>query len=106
MDSQKFLGRSVAVAELVEEAAAVAASDARILISGERGAGKTLLARVIHERSGRHERPIVPISCSLPEAILESELFGPSKADVRDASRGLLALASGGTVVLDEAAEM
>ncbi len=107
MDSQKFLGRSVAVAELVEEAAAVAASDARILISGERGAGKTLLARVIHGRSGRHERPIVPIPCSLPEALLESELFGPSKAgDVRDASRGLLALASGGTVVFDEAAEM
>ena len=91
MDSQKFLGRSVAVAELVEEAAAVAVSDARILISGERGAGKTLLARVIHERSGRHERPIVPISCSLPEAILESELFGPSKAgDVRPDERPLL----------------
>jgi len=108
MDSQKFLGRSVVVAELVEEAAAVAASDARILISGERGAGKTLLARVIHERSGRSQRPIVPVSCSLPEALLESELFGPAKAgaDARDASRGLLALAKGGTVVLDEAAEM
>src|ERR1043166_3540987 len=107
MDSQKFLGRSVAVAELVEEAALVAASEARILISGERGAGKTLLARVIHERSGRRQRPIVPISCCLPETILESELFGPSRAgDARDASRGLLALANGGTVGLDEAAEM
>jgi len=107
MDSQKFLGRSVAAAELVEEATCVARSDARILISGEHGVGKTLLARVIHERSGRSRLPIVPIACSLPEVLLESELFGPSiGADARDEAHGLLALANGGTVVLDEAGEM
>ena len=107
MDCQKFLGRSLAVAELVEEATCVARSDARILISGERGTGKTLLARVIHQRSGRNQRPVVPIACSLPEALLESELFGPAVgADARDEAHGLLALANGGTVVLDEAGEM
>jgi len=108
MDSAKFLGRSLAVAELVEDAAAVAASNARILVTGEHGVGKSLLARLIHERSGRRQLPIVPISCSLPEPLLEAELFGPSKpgADGRDAAHGLLALANGGTVVLDEVGEM
>jgi len=107
MDSQKFLGRSVAVSELVDEAGCVARSDARILISGEHGVGKTLLARIIHEQSGRSRLPIVPVSCILPEALLESELFGPSTGqDARDEAHGMLALANGGTVVLDEAGEM
>ena len=108
MDSAKFLGRSLAVAELVDEAAAVAASDARILVTGEHGVGKSLLARMLHERSRRCQLPIVPISCSLPEPLLEAELFGPARpgAEARDATHGLLALANGGTVVLDEVGEM
>src|SRR6185295_2172140 len=95
------------VADLIER---VAATDANVLVLGESGTGKDAVARLIHERSLRRDRPFVKIDCaSLPEELLESELFGYEKGaftGAGDAKPGRFEAADGGTLVLDEIASL
>ena len=102
--------RSPHMENLLGEAKLVAVSDASILIQGESGSGKELLARAIHEASPRRAQPFVAINCgAIPEALLESELFGHSKGAFTGALRdhkGLFQSAHGGTLFLDEIGDM
>ena len=95
---------------LFRDAALVAASDSRVLISGESGVGKEVLADVIHAWSRRSEGPLVKVNCAaIPENLLESELFGHEKGAFTGATSsrvGRFEQASGGTLFLDEIAEL
>lgn len=107
-------GRIIAASErmdtLMETAARVAPRDVSVLICGESGTGKELLARAIHETSGRRPDRFVGVNCSaIPEALLESEFFGYKRGaftDARADRAGLLEEADGGTLFLDEISEM
>jgi DNA-binding NtrC family response regulator len=93
-----------------ELAARAAGSNINVLILGETGVGKEVLARAIHRQSIRHEKPFVPLNCAgLAESLIESELFGHEKGAFTGASHariGLLESGNGGTVFLDEIGEM
>jgi transcriptional regulator with PAS, ATPase and Fis domain len=106
----ELIGSSSQLRELQEEIERVSGSDAKILITGESGVGKELVARAIHEGSKRAREPFVPINCAgLPETLLESELFGHVKGSFTGAYRdkpGKLEFADRGTVFLDEVGEM
>ena len=99
--------RMRAVLEFIEK---VADSDSTVLIQGESGTGKELAARMLHYNSFRRDRPLVPVNCgAIPENLLESELFGHEKGAFTGALNGRLGrfeLAHGGTIFLDEVAEM
>ncbi len=105
-----LVGASDALREICRLAEQVAPGDAKVLITGESGVGKDLVARLIHYRSPRARRPFVAVNCAgLTETLLESELFGHVKGSFTDAVRdkvGRLQQADGGTVFLDEVAEM
>jgi transcriptional regulator with PAS, ATPase and Fis domain len=104
------IGVSPAMEQLRAKAARVAAGSAKVLITGESGVGKDLLARSIHAQSARATRPFVPINCAgVAETLLESELFGHVRGSFTGAYRdkvGLFHLANHGTVFLDEIGEM
>jgi DNA-binding NtrC family response regulator len=105
-----LIGRSAAMVRLYREVARASASDATVLIYGESGSGKELVARAIHAYSPRKERPIVSVNCgALTETLLESELFGHIRGAFTGADtnrKGLFEQASGGTIFLDEISEV
>jgi DNA-binding NtrC family response regulator len=102
--------RSAKMHEILRIVDRVAPTDSAVLLLGESGTGKELVARAIHERSARAERPFVPIHCgALPREVLESELFGHEKGAFTgavNAKPGLIELADGGTLLLDEIGDM
>src|SRR5690606_19951593 len=106
----QLIGTSPRLRELLDEIARVAASDAKVLITGESGVGMERVARAIRARSARAREPFVAINCAgLPETLLESELFGHVKGSFTGAYRdkpGKLEYADRGTVFLDEVGEM
>jgi len=111
--SQPFSGiitRSPRMQDVLRIIDRVAPTDSSVLVLGASGTGKELVARAIHERSPRAQRPFVPIHCgALPREVLESELFGHEKGAFTgaiNAKPGLIELADGGTLLLDEIGEM
>lgn len=107
---QNLIGNSDAMKRILELIDKVADSDSTVLIYGESGTGKELVARAIHYRSDRMDKPLVPINCAaIPSDLLESELFGYEKGAFTGAHRtkiGRFEYANGGTLFLDEIGEM
>ena len=108
--NEQLIGTSGVIAELSQEIDRIARSDAKVLITGESGVGKELVAHAIHQRSPRSTRPMVAVNCAgLPETLLESELFGHVKGSFTGAYRdkqGKLEMADRGSIFLDEIGEM
>jgi two-component system nitrogen regulation response regulator NtrX len=109
-DGERLEGQSPAMREVLSIIAQSAASDARVLITGENGTGKEMAAREIHRLSQRAQRPFVEVNCAaIPDTLIESELFGHEKGAFTDAvakRKGKFEVASGGTLFLDEIADM
>jgi len=109
-ERDSMIGESQALQRVREQIARVAPTDSTVLIQGETGTGKELVARAIHEHSARRERPLVKINCAaLPRELVESELFGHEKGAFTGATqqrRGRFELADGGSVFLDEVGEL
>jgi two-component system nitrogen regulation response regulator NtrX len=108
--SEDIIGTSAVVRNIRETVKQAAASDARILITGENGSGKEVIARVIHSCSSRADSPFIDVNCAaIPETLIESELFGHEKGAFTDAvstRKGRFELAHGGTLFLDEIGDM
>jgi DNA-binding NtrC family response regulator len=109
-EGSQLLGTSPAFRRATDLAKKAAATNASIMIVGETGTGKEILAQYIHQHSRRSRKRLVPINCAaIPEQLLESEMFGHRKGAFTGADRekmGLLELADGGTLFLDELTEM
>lgn len=105
-----IVSRSARMTDVLSEAFMVAQSDASVLLLGDSGSGKELLAQAIHRASPRASKPFVAVNCgAIPEALLESELFGHVKGAFTDAvsnHKGLFQAADGGTLLLDEIGDM
>jgi two-component system, NtrC family, nitrogen regulation response regulator NtrX len=108
-ESDRLVGQSQAIKALKKTIARVAPEDSRVLITGENGTGKELVARLIHDNSPRSKAPFVAINCAaLPDELIESELFGYEKGAFTGAAKskpGRFELATGGTLFLDEIGE-
>lgn len=108
--STRIIGNSKELQRVITLANKSATSDSNILIEGETGTGKELMAEYIHKHSGRNEMPFVVINCaSLPDQLIESELFGHEKGaftDAKSTKQGLVEIAHGGTLFLDEIGEL
>ena len=108
--AHQLMGHSPAMQQLLQEIELVGASDLTVLISGETGVGKELVARALHARSGRAERPLVVVNCAaLPDTLVESELFGHVRGAFTGAvqeRQGKFEWADGGTLFLDEVGEL
>ena len=108
---RRLLGESAAICRIRQDIGVLAENDnVDILICGETGTGKEVVVSTIHEQSSRHDKPLVKINCgAIPENLLESELFGHEKGSFTGADKtkkGLIELANGGTVFLDEVGEL
>jgi DNA-binding NtrC family response regulator len=106
----RLIGSSPSLEKTLKQARAVANTNATVLMTGENGTGKEMLARAIHEESSRAHGPFIAVSCAaLPETLIESELFGHEKGAFTSATharKGRFELADGGTLFLDEIVEL
>jgi two-component system, NtrC family, nitrogen regulation response regulator NtrX len=109
-DRHQIVGRSHALRQVLERIERVAPTDARVLITGENGTGKELVARAIHRLSARRDAPFVEVNCAaIPSELIESELFGHIRGSFTGAvsdRAGKFEQASGGTLFLDEVGDM
>jgi PAS domain S-box-containing protein len=107
---REIIGESEAIGGVLQQVEQVAGTDMTVLVVGETGTGKELVARAVHERSLRRERPLVNVNCSaLPGELIESELFGHEKGAFTGATGrqvGRFELADGGTIFLDEVGDL
>lgn len=107
---QEIIGISESIIQIKDTIAKVAPTDARVLITGENGTGKELVARWLHEKSDRSEAPIIEVNCAaIPSELIESELFGHEKGSFTSAIKqriGKFEQANGGTLFLDEIGDM
>jgi two-component system, NtrC family, response regulator len=105
-DHYGIIGRSRGIQDVIARAEMVASTKSTVLITGETGTGKELVARVIHDRSAQRDMPLIKVNCAaIPETLLESELFGHVRGAFTGATsnkKGKFALADGGTIFLDE----
>src|SRR5262245_33936568 len=107
---EQIIGRSPALMGVLEQVGRVAPTDASVLVTGETGTGKELIARAVHSASRRGDRPLIKVNCAaLPAGLVESELFGHEKGAFTGAvarRQGRFELADGGTLFLDEVGEL
>lgn len=107
---EQILGSSFAIRQILEHVATVAQTDSTVLIQGETGTGKELVARAIHNRSPRHNHVFIKVNCAaIPAGLLESELFGHEKGAFTGANErkiGRFEVANGGTLFLDEVGDI
>ena len=107
---QEMIGDSAAIRQIKDTIEKVAPTEARVLITGENGVGKELVARWLHEKSGRADGPMVEVNCAaIPSELIESELFGHEKGSFTSAIKqriGKFEQANGGTLFLDEIGDM
>src|SRR5215208_4551339 len=108
--AQEMIGESAPIEKIKETIAKVAPTDARVLIVGDNGVGKELVARWLHEKSNRADNPLVEVNCAaIPSELIESELFGHEKGSFTSAIKqriGKFEQANGGTLFLDEIGDM
>jgi PAS domain S-box-containing protein len=108
--ADEMVGESEALSKVLDDVREVAATDATVLILGETGTGKELIARAIHQASRRGQRQLIRVNCAaIPATLIESEFFGHEQGAFTGATKkrdGRFALAHGGTIFLDEAAEL
>src|ERR1051326_7683446 len=109
-DHYGIIGRSKTMVEVIHRAELVAQTKSTVLITGETGTGKELVARAIHDRSAQRDMPLIKVNCAaIPETLLASELVGPIRGAFTGATttkKGKFALADGGTIFLDEIGTM
>ena len=106
----EIIGNCPPLLKVMENINKVAGTDATVLISGETGTGKELIARAVHAESGRRDKPLIKVNCAaIPRGLIESEFFGHEKGSFTGASskrEGRFSLADGGTIFLDEIGEL
>jgi DNA-binding NtrC family response regulator len=109
-DHYGIIGRGRSMEQIIERSERVSETKSTVLITGETGTGKELIARAIHDRSAQRDRPLIKVNCAaIPESLLESELFGHVRGAFTGATtnkKGRFALADGGTIFLDEIGAM
>src|SRR5262249_28767272 len=107
---EQIIGRSPALLDVLDQVGRVAPTDATVLVTGETGTGKELIARAVHSASPRRGKPLIKVNCAaLPAGLVESELFGHEKGAFSGAiarRQGRFELADGGTIFLDEIGEL
>ena len=106
----QFIGNDPSIGDVLQTVALVADTDATVLITGETGTGKELIAHALHEQSSRRHRAFIAVNCgALADTLLESELFGHLRGSftgATEARAGKFEAADGGTIFLDEVADM